>query len=319
MSTVDKWQWFDAIYAEERFSGAEKAVLGWLAAKAVFTGRDIFRIRQSTVAARTGEGERTVQRAYKRARDLGYLTVVGQRERGLYGKADEYRLMVPAETQKVPDSLAGTSVVVPDRNGGSTRQKRTKYPTETAEVPDRANSVTCENADPISSLEKFSIEVLEREVQAAVEPLDVHAVPDHSDALSLDLIDEKNYVDAELVDEPHDPEPPEFCDAHMPYGTGDYCGPCKPRRINHGRWKQRQTDNLMANILRGLPRPPASPPAPRYRCTLCQDTDVLLMSDGRPGSTPAWCEHNGGGRRPMTDEEISDNADLLARLDKRIA
>ena len=138
------------MYADKRFTVAEKDVLAWLAVKAVFSGRDTFRIRQCTVSDRTGAGERTIRRAYKRARDLGYLVVMEERQRGRgHTRADEYRLLVPTE---IPYNLASTPEEIPDTDAANTGQDCTKYRTELPEIPDTADAVTCDDDTPISSL-----------------------------------------------------------------------------------------------------------------------------------------------------------------------
>jgi len=72
-SPVDKWQWFDAMYADKRFTVAEKDVLAWLAVKAVFSGRDTFRIRQCTVTPTSRGFKREAHLRFERADFLSRL------------------------------------------------------------------------------------------------------------------------------------------------------------------------------------------------------------------------------------------------------
>ncbi|WP_100474421.1 hypothetical protein [Mycobacteroides abscessus] len=146
----NKWKWFDLVVADPRIPAGEKIVLVRQVVKAVVNGGDTFRVRQQLVAASTATNERTVQRAYKRAIELGYLELVVERLRGSKGKSDTYRLLVPADSAvgKVPDKKSGTSAK-------STRLLVEEYPTNSPKVPDTANAPTSENGAPISSLEKF--------------------------------------------------------------------------------------------------------------------------------------------------------------------
>lgn len=91
-----KFVWFDAVYAESRFTDGEKAVLAYIAVLKVSTGGDTFCIRQSTLAGQCGICRRTVSSAVTRAKRLGYLTVSRPRARG-WGRqgANELRLSLP--------------------------------------------------------------------------------------------------------------------------------------------------------------------------------------------------------------------------------
>ncbi|TEA06272.1 hypothetical protein [Mycobacteroides salmoniphilum] len=146
----NKWKWFDLVVADSRIPAGEKIVLVRQVVKAVLNGGDTFRVRQQLVAASTATNERTVQRAYKRAIELGYLELVAERLRGSEGKSDTYRLLMPADSAvgEVPDKKSGTSAK-------STRLLVEEYPTNSPKVPDTANAPTSENGTPISSLEKF--------------------------------------------------------------------------------------------------------------------------------------------------------------------
>ncbi|QQG99533.1 hypothetical protein HBE99_24015 [Mycobacteroides chelonae] len=148
----NKWKWFDAVVADPHIPAGEKVVLVRQVVKAVLNGKDTFCVRQQTVAASTATNERTVQRAYKRAIELGYLELVTERLRGSKNKSDAYRLLMPAESGsgvgKVPDKKSPTSAK-------STRLIVEEHPTISPKVPDTANAPTSENATPISSLEKF--------------------------------------------------------------------------------------------------------------------------------------------------------------------
>jgi len=101
------------------------------------------------------------------------------------------------------------------------------------------------------------------------EPLDVEAVPDQADTLSL-------------LDADPDPEPEQFCAAHRPYGTGEKCPDCKTFRINHERWTERQS---RAFAERAAPRTTHDP----AKCDNCDNHGWRLDHGGRDGDRPMKC------------------------------
>lgn len=138
----NKWRWFELVMSDPRFSDGDKVILTWLVVKAVLNGKDIFCVRQQTVSAHTASNERKVRRAYQRARELGYLVLISERQRGRgHTRADEYRLEIPDDVSSIPEEIPDTS----DRNTGHHGQE---YRTNPTEIPDNTNSLTSEN-DPL--------------------------------------------------------------------------------------------------------------------------------------------------------------------------
>jgi hypothetical protein len=46
------------------------------------------------------------------------------------------------------------------------------------------------------------------------------------------------------IPEEEQPEPPEYCPAHMPHGTDGKCGPCGSYRKHHGKWLARRDEQI---------------------------------------------------------------------------
>lgn len=175
-----------------------------------------------------------------------------------------------------------------------------RYPT--SNVQNRTG--TCSNLNtPLfkNELSSSSVKELNKEGERSArgrepdEPLDVTAVPEPANALSpQSLLDENNIIDGELVDEPEDPEPPEYCAAHMPYGTSESCRGCKTARINHEAWTRRQNEGALLEILRDRETTSQAEAAkPRHRCNYCRDGGIVLNGDGTPGSQRRICHHDG--------------------------
>ncbi|OHU48897.1 hypothetical protein [Mycobacteroides chelonae] len=297
MSEFNKWRWFEAVMSDPRFSDGDKVILTWLVVKAVLNGNDTFCIRQQTVSAHTASNERKVRRAYQRARELGYLVLISERQRGRgHTRADEYRLEIPDDMSSIPEEIPDTS----DINTGHRGQE---YRTNPTEIPDNTNALNSENATPISSLKESSLSKFSERGTAPDEPLDVTAVPETVNALSQDhLLDEKKYIfDGELVEVDDDPEPQYGCDKH-PLGHGKRCSDCGIARHNYNRWLERKASRAaLADLLFKIPEPP--PPVKRPSCPYCLDTDLVILSDGTPGSAPSWCNCDGTWR-PATQDEI---------------
>lgn len=162
-----KFRYYRAVFAEPGFSLADKAVLGFAAVELVHGSGDTFCRRQDTVASRVGINTRTIQRAYKRAIELGYLELVSERHRGSRGRADEYRILIPEvgsqslhTSDEVPDTVSPTSL---------------EYPTLSPEVPDIQSKVGDIESEKIASAStneapKVSIEGLLEKGAAAPPP-----------------------------------------------------------------------------------------------------------------------------------------------------
>jgi hypothetical protein len=275
-----------------------------------------------------------VRSALTNARKYGWIQLDAERQRGRGNHAaDAYSIAYPSE---IPADLAAFSEEIPARNVGNTGKDCPKYRQETSEIPARPNSVTCENDDP-TVLSNGSKKGFERGSgdggpSDELEPLDTVEVPDpRNDSLPNeflqgmnnpavpDRLPEFDVVDAELVGprQDDDIEPERFCPSHMPDGSkGAPCGGCRDAHENRKEWQRRQNALAAVDIFGRAERErqaaAAAPPKPH--CNTCRDTGVFLMSDGRPGGRPAWCLHNGGGRRLFTDQELIDNEELLAEL-----
>src|SRR4051812_15115825 len=96
MSGFDKFVWLRAVYDQPEFTAGEKAVLAHIAVFNVLSGRDTFRVRQSTIAGQCGFTKRTVNGAIQSAKRLKYLSLAHARQPG-WGRnsADELRLALP--------------------------------------------------------------------------------------------------------------------------------------------------------------------------------------------------------------------------------
>ena len=94
--TFDKFAWLKAVYAEPAFTPGEKAVLAHIAVFNVLTGKDMLRIRQSTIADQCGISRPTVNGAIGQAELLGYLTV-SERHKPAPGRNTpaEWQLLIP--------------------------------------------------------------------------------------------------------------------------------------------------------------------------------------------------------------------------------
>ncbi|MDO2969554.1 helix-turn-helix domain-containing protein [Mycobacteroides abscessus] len=238
----------------------------------------------------------TVKRARRAAIDHG-LWVVTKPGRAC-GKGDDketthYRLTMPVNgcsTAPIKDDLTGA---VDGVNGCS------RAPLMGAEIA------------PSSVL---SSELSSGESRAREEPLDVTVVPEPSDALSQDLLEQNYDIEGVVIEgvlDKHDidPEPPYYCEKHRPFGTSDSCPGCKIARLNHEAWEKRQGVNGPAGWLllaQQLGQEPALERESRPKCPWCRDTGLVILSDGTPGSLPMWCLHEAGARRPATDEEIAE-------------
>lgn len=220
MTAIDKYAWFRAIYAETRptpgskkgFTDGEKAVLGYIAMIKVLTGKDTFRIRQSTLSEQCGTSRQTVNSAIGRAKRLGYLTV-NERHKPAPGRNTpaEWQLLIPEPCKESghglePNHVKETAEPCKESGHGSPNHvKQTNKPCKAA------NSSTSRNAAATSSLEQFSKKTSSRgEVCDAPPPAEI------------------SYLDS-LV------PPPMFCPKH-PNG-GIPCGACIDLKRIGEAWK----------------------------------------------------------------------------------
>jgi hypothetical protein len=146
---ADKFDWIKAVGKDTRMGVGERYVLTRIATDYVLYDEGKFYAKQSTVARACAVSLSTVERAMSSARRFGYLTLDAPRRRRGPGchDADHYRLTLPER----PVSLTGNSdadAELPVRSAGVTRQKVSSYPSESLDIPVRANSPTCENDPP---------------------------------------------------------------------------------------------------------------------------------------------------------------------------
>ncbi len=271
----NKFDWVYALVADSRLSDGHRLIGAVIALKYVLTNGDMtFHVRQATVAASCGTSERSVRRAYYELRSHGYIELLEGRERGLRGKSDAYRL-----TLGVQDStVLYPKEEVQDRTDRSTGQDCPKYRTELTEVQDRTNAGTSEN-DPPKGFNKGLDKGLERGADAAA-------------SRSLLISDEEEILEGELVDDDPDPEPPEHCTDHMPYGTGDSCGGCKIARKNHERWQGRSSTRLLASLFKHCGDTSDTPTVATPDCRYCDEKGWLLGTDGTVIDPAIACTHS---------------------------
>ncbi len=264
---MTKFDWIYTLMRDRRLDETYRYVGVCIALKSVLTNGDMtFHVRQETVAENCGSALRTVQRAYAELREYGYIDLVQARRRGPRANADKYRLTIP----ELPANLAGNSEELPATGGRVTRHSRQSYPPLVAELPATTNAETSEN-DALKVLKRFK-KGLERGAASAAS---------HSQSIPAD---ENNIIEAELVDDPPDPEPPQYCPDHMPHGTGTKCSGCKVARLNYERWQERNPADdsaLLAVLFPSVHRDPG--------CRLCDGHLWLLGDDGTPIEPPVAC------------------------------
>lgn len=143
MSEWHRHTWNKGMLRATDFSAADKLALCFCAVYSTYGTDDTFSVRQSTIAANTGLSERSVRHAFKLARELGWLELVTERQRGSRGKSDQYRLVMPDTASptcpvEVPAEYAGTPIGLPAGNTPEYRQNMSKVPEET-EAPTSGN------------------------------------------------------------------------------------------------------------------------------------------------------------------------------------
>lgn len=142
MSEWHRHTWNKGMLRATDFSAADKLALCFCAVYSTYGTDDTFSVRQSTIAANTGLSERSVRHAFKLARELGWLELVTERQRGSRGKSDQYRLVIPDTVSptsgEVPAENAATPIGLPAENAPEYRQNMSKVPEET-EAPTSGN------------------------------------------------------------------------------------------------------------------------------------------------------------------------------------
>lgn len=201
----DKFEWIRAVAADRRLKVAERFVLRNAAVRYVKYGDDVFRVRQTTIADQLAVGVRTVRQSISQARQLGYLVLAQERQRGRsYHGPNEYRLVIPADSAAINR--------IPAEHDPNSGTDRPEYRQNTTGIAAERNSLTSQNADPKGSL-KGLIKGIERGGAPAASP--PGATPS---TLS-----------------PEDDPPSHYCKRH-PNGTDDPCAACGKARRKREAW-----------------------------------------------------------------------------------
>ncbi len=293
-----KMLWQDAVRRSKAIPVAQRLVIAHIGATANPEGCNAWRAND-TVVEELGVSPDTVKRARAAAIQQGLWVVskAAPRSRGSR-KTHEYRLLMPVHNAVSGGSSAPT-------NGAPTH-----HLVGAAEPLSGCSGGTLVGAAECTpSVISSGIPSGERGAPTVSTVMDtLPAVPDH--ALSQEhLLEEKNIFYAEIVDEPHDPEPPEFCDEHQPHGPWKSCRDCTIVWKARNRWKERHPERFLSGLFAGLDQGSADlhhhlDPQPSWGCNWCRDTGLIILSDGTPGSQPAVCHHD-GTRHPATDEELA--------------
>lgn len=313
-----KFCWLEAVRRDSTLTPTLQRVICHIGATADKNGIDAWKANE-LVMKELGVSPVTVKRARRAAtqRGLWVVTSPGRASGQGLGYTPHYRLTMPAAagtstaSSAAPsnDETAGVNRVSTDPINDLTGSGQTFNRVSTDPLPGLAST-------PSSVL---SSEQSSGESRAREEPLDVTAVPESSDALSQDLLEQNYDIEGVVIEgvlDKHDidPEPPYYCEKHRPFGTSDSCPGCKIARLNHEAWEKRNGVEgpegwaaLGGSKLRTIAelarqeriRERALEPS----CPWCRDTGLVLMSDGTPGSQPMWCNCD-GTRRPATQDEI---------------
>lgn len=109
-----KFEWLARVMEDKRISDARRLVLVYSCLQ--FERQLTFCIRQATVAQRVGVHRDTVSDALRQARELGWLELVRERQRGRgYTKGNELRLTFPAKIGGPVSAYSGQDYA--DRSG----------------------------------------------------------------------------------------------------------------------------------------------------------------------------------------------------------
>jgi hypothetical protein len=99
----DKFAWIRAVGSDRRLKVGDRFVLTNIAIRYVMYGEDTFRVRQTTAAQQLAVGVRTVREAISQGRQLGYLVLAEERQRGRsYHGPDAHCLVIPADSASIP-------------------------------------------------------------------------------------------------------------------------------------------------------------------------------------------------------------------------
>ena len=308
MMSFSKMQWQDSVRRCKAIPVAQRLVIAHIGATADPQGLNAWRANDRVVNE-LGVSPDTVKRARAAAVRHGFMVATRPAPRGAgNSKTTEYQLLMPVDNSVNRCSSAPISGEEIGAADGINRCSSAQL-IGAAECPPSVNASVNSSGESARAREDD-------------EPLDVQAVPDPGNALSPQdhlHLHKTNIIAAELVDELDDPEPPDYCDAHMPHGAWNYCRDCaivveSPRNAMAGSAIPAHSRPHSLKTQSPIPKPGTSWPL----CNYCRDTGIVLNSDGTPGSQPRIC-HCDGSFKPMTDAEQTDLAELLEHLNRGAA
>jgi hypothetical protein len=137
--------WMQGVLEDTRLSHAARNVLVRCGLVSTLGGEDMFSVRQETVASALGMHVNTVAGAFRRARELGWLQLVEERQRGRgWHKGDVHQLTFPAE--KIPTPGGAYYEEIPTPGSGEYPHddvgNTPKYPHAGGEIPTIASAAT---------------------------------------------------------------------------------------------------------------------------------------------------------------------------------
>lgn len=297
-----KFCWLEAVRCDSTLTPTLQRVICHIGATADENGIDAWKANER-VMKELGVSPVTVKRARRAAtqRGLWVVTSPGRASGQGSGYTPHYRLTMPAvvaSAVSINDETAGVNRVSTDPINDLTGSGQTFNRVSTDPLPGLAST-------PSSVL---SSELSSGESRAREEPLDVAAVPEAHALPPRNLLVE-NTIIGELVEPGADPEPPYYCEKHRPFGTPDSCPSCKIARLNHEAWEKRNCRNGAEGWLllaAQLGEEPAPERESQPKCPWCRDTNLVILSDGTPGSQPRWCYHELNKTREATQDEINE-------------
>jgi hypothetical protein len=211
-------------------------------------------------------------------------------------------------------------------------------------------STKCDSAPPRSAeshfvpiREELEEEERERARRDGCEPLDVDTVPDpRNGSLPEDLLQDKSCLPeafigdeivGELVDEKRPesglvdpgPAPSKYCTDH-PNGTPRKCGGCKFQREDvFEPWERASREWGIHQLMQAATDREADradvvdhQPGAAILCHNCNDTGVVLNSDGKPGRHPRICNHDSTWT-VMTEAELAEYGGVIEQLNSEAA
>lgn len=331
-SKFSKIAWLGAVRRCTDISEAQRLVIQEIGDRGDQNGIKAW-MSTSKVMAELGVSRDTVKRARKAAEVHGLWIVTRQPPRHrppdnepLSAWTTEYRLTMPVERSGAAEPhLTGSGAAEPRK--WCTAASEVVQPSPGSGAAEHPQSVISSGNSSGMSGAAHAPDLLDQENYIDVEVVHEPAPADQLPAL-IDGIEE---IGGELVDADPDPEPDEFCQAHMPYGTDQDCRKCMRARFRHDDWKKRNPNHIFDKLRKELRanEPPPAPPCdlcdkdgwrldhggrdgdtpkkcdhkpPRPKCDTCKDTGEVLTGTG--GGMGLICLHNGGGRRQPEPGEL---------------